>query len=126
MTATFAEVTRAQVHDRLSTFVFVHSVTGPAVVELLLPYLENGDRALAVAYAWQAAAGIYASSGERLEHPVAGPPGDLPDPEDLRDRAAATQDEHAIKFTEACLRARPGAGAEVYLAAVDRALTLLR
>jgi len=55
-------------------------------------------------YAWQAAASIYAAyaTGESVDPPADGA-ADF-DAADLIDRAVAARDEHAIKFTDACLR----------------------
>ena len=52
-------------------------------------------------YAWQACAAIHSRSHN--PHDVATAIA-LPTREDLIDRAVACGDEHAIKFTEACLR----------------------
>jgi hypothetical protein len=81
---------------------FVHAVTGPSAARLLLPYADAaGVRAL-LRYAWQAAAALYVAIGDR---PAAPPPDiDPADAASLVDRAVANGDEHAIKFTEACLR----------------------
>lgn len=80
----------------------VHSVTVPAAVRLLLPYLRTEDRQQACLEAWRTAAGIragYASpSRVALREQPSG------DRADLIERAVALQQVHAVKFVEACWR----------------------
>jgi hypothetical protein len=99
ITATFARVFIANMDS--AAFSFIHSVTGPSALRMLLPFLEEADARTAVRYAWQAAAGIYAAVGHT---PSIGFEPQIIDDDELIDRAVATRDEHAIKFTEACLR----------------------
>jgi hypothetical protein len=49
-----------------------------------------------------------------------------PHTEDLIDRAVASGDEHAIKFTEACLREHALSPQPVFLTAVAHACGVLR
>ena len=80
----------------------IHSVTGPSALRLMMPFIEQDTATTALRFAWQTGAGIYAAL-TTTSIPVL----HLPAPtnmDDLVDRAVATQDEHAIKFTEACLR----------------------
>ena len=97
---------------------FVHAVTGPSAVRLLLPHVSEATAQLLLRYAWQAAAALYAAfSHASVSAPTVAVPSD---PNALIDAAVATRDEHAIKFTEACLREhaqRPGVG---YLEAAGR------
>ena len=83
---------------------FVHTVTAPSALRMLVPYLAADDARLAARYAWQACAGVYSwyatvppqdTSG--LEVPPEGR-------DELIDRAVAAGGAHSIKFTEACLR----------------------
>jgi hypothetical protein len=103
ITAVFARQLIA--NSRGSTIAFVHTVTAPAAVRILAPHLSPRTTKAALRYTWQACAAMYAAYGRvdagavRMEYD--------PEPfdrDDLVDRAIATQDEHAIKFTEACLR----------------------
>lgn len=114
LTETFARVYLANAGNT-RVIHFIHAVTGPSAVRLLAPYLEPDDTADALRFAWQAGAALYAAFGRV--------PGsaeiEAPDEsrEDLVDRAVATGDEHAIKFTEACLREYALNPKPVYLAA---------
>ena len=114
MTETFARAYLANVNDA-NTIGLIHCVTGPSAVRLLLPYLTPKVADNACAHAWQAGAAIYATFGQQ---PV---PDSIPAitnvREDIIDHAVATQDEHAIKFTEACLREHDLNGSNVFLAA---------
>jgi len=88
-----------------ASIAFVHSVTAPSALRILAPHLSDGTRQAAMAYAWQACASLYATYGRVDARDVPGSfePATV-DLEDLADRAVAARDEHAIKFTEACLR----------------------
>jgi hypothetical protein len=103
LTATFARVYLANARSVLSTIVFVHSVTGPSSLRPMLPYLSASDAAVALGYAWQAAAALFTVYGL-----TAAPQDSFTSPsydrEDLVARAIESGDEHAIKFTEVCLR----------------------
>jgi hypothetical protein len=119
LTETFAGVYVAKAPSG-NVIAWVHSVTGPSAVRLLLPHLPPASRAEVLRCAWQAAAAIYAAFGSvssRVEAPA-----QLPDREGLIDRALATGDEHAIKFTEACLREHALNATPVYLQAALHAV----
>ena len=74
-------------------------------------------------HGWHAAAGLY--SAFATGGPVEAGAGEI-DHEDLIDRSIATEDEHAIKFTEACLRENSIRPDPVYLAAAAHAAEFLR
>ena len=80
---------------------YVHTVTAPSALRMLAPHLTLNTTKLAARYAWQAAAAIHARGHfpHEVELPETPPAAD-----DLIDRAVFSGDEHAIKFTEACLR----------------------
>ncbi|MGE0600382.1 MAG: questin oxidase family protein [Dehalococcoidia bacterium] len=80
---------------------YVHTVTAPSALRMLAPHLSLETAKLAARYAWLAAAAIHARG--HFPHDVEMPE-TPPDREDLIDRAVFSGDEHAIKFTEACLR----------------------
>jgi Questin oxidase-like len=103
LTATFARLYLANAKSLLSTIVFVHSVTGPSSLRPMLPYLSAQDAAVALRYGWQAAAALFTVYGLKVapEDCFASPSYDR---EDLVARAIESGDEHAIKFTEVCLR----------------------
>ena len=85
-----------------SVITFLHGVTGPAAVRTLLPYVSPEEQRRLLRYTWQACASFASSNGfKAAPRPSEGA---LPSRDDLADRAIATGDEHAIKFTEACFR----------------------
>jgi hypothetical protein len=123
LTATFAKVFIANAHDIYTTIAFIHAVTGPSALRPLLPYLDSATARAGLGYAWQAAAAMYVTFGTRA---------DLPrldefkgDREELFSRAIECGDEHAIKFTEVCLREHALNPDPAFLAAADRAIKLL-
>lgn len=80
---------------------FVHALTAPAAVRLVLPELPARQHWPSVAAAWQFSAGIRTcyGTGYRAPRPVQSCGYD-----DLANRAIATGDPHAIKYVEACRR----------------------
>jgi Questin oxidase-like len=101
LTETFAGIYLA---NPTGLIAFVHAVTAPSALRLLVPYLTEADARLAARYAWQACAGIYAwysttppPSRSEFTQPTEAPA-------TLIDRAVAAGGAHTIKFTEACLR----------------------
>ncbi|MEO8191218.1 MAG: hypothetical protein ABI682_12830 [Acidobacteriota bacterium] len=121
-TEAFSEACLA--HATPSTAIaWVHTVTGPSAVRLLLPLVEPGTAHSLARYAWQAAAGIHSA----FSLPV--PRIDLPAPPesgDLIERAVETGDEHAFKFAETCLREYGISPRPAYLAAAHHMVGLLR
>lgn len=124
LTETFAGVYLANVRKIGSVIAFIHAVTGPGAIRLLLPYLRPEETAGMLRYGWQAAAGLYAAYGVTPASAPAQPAGQSM--EDLIDRAVASGDEHAIKFTEACLREYAINPKPVYLAAARHAVDYLK
>jgi hypothetical protein len=124
LTETFARVYLANSRDPLHAIVFVHGVTSLAALRSLAPALAPETAREALRYGWQAACGLYAAFGSRPspERPVE-PPGESR--EALIDLAVASRDEHAIKFTEACLREHAERPSAVYLAAARHVLDAL-
>jgi hypothetical protein len=104
-----------QAQDSGRVIAFIHAVTGPSAVRLLLPHFPPPARPELLRYAWQAAAAMYAALGRPAS--VATPQPPSRPVEALIDRAVATGDEHAIKFTEACLREHAASPRPIYLAA---------
>lgn len=102
LSATFAEVYLANATDFGSVIGFVHGVTGPGAVRLLLPHVPEKTRRSLLRYAWQMAAAFYATMARRP--PVKKTEGKAPDPEELIERAVRARGAHSIKFTETCLR----------------------
>jgi hypothetical protein len=122
LTETFAGVFLASVPPRSGLIAFIHGVTGPSAVRLLLPHLSEAACAQALKYAWQGAAAMYAALGGRVFADASGP---APSKDELVDRAVANGDEHAIKFTEACLREHALRPSPVFLHAARHALDQL-
>jgi hypothetical protein len=97
-------------HARIA---YVHAVTGPSALRLVAPYLEPEDMQRALGVALQVAAGIHAVSaripGEAgqeaaIENPDIEIEKVAESRDEIRYRAACSLQEHAIKFSEACLR----------------------
>jgi len=104
--------------------VFVHGVTSATAVRSILPYLPDATARDATRYTWQAGCALYSAFGSSPA-----PAGELEPPREsgdtLIDMAIANGDEHAIKFTEACLREHELNPSPAYLAAARHALGVL-
>jgi hypothetical protein len=120
LTETFARVYLANASDLQSAIHFVHTVTGPAAVRSILPYLDRKGQETMLRFIWQAAAALYAALGANpvQEKNVTVPPG----ADELVEDALRCGDEHAVKFTEACLREYAMNPNPVYLAAARDAV----
>ena len=116
LTETFAGVFLAQARPG-TRIAFVHAVTGPSAVRLLLPHLGPEAGPLLLRYAWQVAAAVYGGYAAAPNPDADAKPWPR---EELIDRAVATGDEHAFKLTEACLREHAISPKPVYLAAAQR------
>jgi len=123
LTDTFARVYLANTHDVLSAIVFIHGVTSIAALGNVLPHLADPIGRAALRFAWQSSCALYATFGSRPA-PDRIEPADV-DAEALVDRAIAHGDEHAIKFTEACLSQHAHRPSPAYLAAACHALETL-
>lgn len=123
LTETFARVFLTNVHDVLTAIVFVHAVTSAAALRSLLPVLPDEAVGPALAYTWQAAAGLYATFASAPPATAVAPL--AADAAALVDLAVRHGDEHAIKFTEACLREHAIAPSPAYLAAARLAISTL-
>jgi hypothetical protein len=125
LTATFAGVYLDR-RGSGATINLIHAVTGPGAIRLIVPHVGAASRATLLRYGWQTAAGIHAALGSvtsgRAVTPDESSSGSR---EDLVDRAIATGDEHAIKFTECCLREYALNPRPVYLHAAHDAVTRL-
>src|SRR5208283_4319489 len=126
LTATFARVFLANARDTYTTIAFVHAVTGPSAIRPLISYLRDTTVRESLAYAWQAAAAMYATFGtradlsriDREERRACGE-------DELVERAIACGDEHAIKFTEVCLREHALNPDPAFFAAAGHAIQML-
>jgi hypothetical protein len=106
MTTEFAGVYLA--HPEINPIPFLHAVTAPAAVRLVLPYLPEDLHLLSVTAVWQihvallaAFTGDHGSEDSALAQAcqTTAPPWG-----ELAARAVDHGDEHVIKFTEACQR----------------------
>jgi hypothetical protein len=124
LTDVFARVYLANTHDVLTAIVFIHGVTSVAALGNMLPHLADTTARTALRFAWQAGCGLYAAFGS---HPT--PAGEIEpardDADTLVDMAIAHGDEHAIKFTAACLQQHALHPSPAYLAAARNALHVL-
>ncbi len=109
----------------LAAISFIHCVTAPSALRMLAPHLTPATTRNAMRYAWQSCAAIYSAYG-RSPSPLE-PAGDVHgiDVDDLIDRAVASRDEHAIKFTEACIRENRISGDLVFFTAAEDAVRRL-
>jgi hypothetical protein len=123
------DVTRVFVRQYLANaghaaIAFIHTVTAPAALRGLAPHLTRGTLRAALRHLWQACAAIYSTYGgmdlPQLEEIA------LPDRDDLVDQAVAARDEHAIKFTEACLREYARSRDPAFIAAARDVVVRLR
>jgi hypothetical protein len=104
--------------------VFIHAITGPAAVRLLLAHMPVGLHESAFAYCWQAIAAWVAAYGSDAPggHDDSAPRSES----EIIGRALGTRDHHAIKLAEACLREYRLNPQPVFLkAALDWPLRLL-
>jgi len=123
LTATFSRAYLANAHDILTTIAFIHTVTGPAALRPMLPYLGRKAIETALAHMWQASAALYSTFGT-APSPKEIEPSSL-NVNELIDRAIATGDEHAIKFTEVALSEHVLNPRLEYFAAAGHAIAML-
>ena len=95
--------------------VLLHTVTAPAALRLMLPHLPAGLHKTALAYVWQNVAATAAAYGD--EKPSERDDWPLQEPSEIVERSLATDDPHALKFAEACIREHRRNPHPVYLAA---------
>lgn len=123
-TEVFARVILAHGHEPDCLLPFIQAVTVPSALRYIIPHLD-GEPVLAILrYGWQFAGAMYAVYGQANPVDDFEPPND--DLDSLIDRAVATRDEHAIIFTEACLREYIQTPKPVYLAAAWHAVERLK
>ena len=125
MTETFARVYLANARDVLGTIVFIHGVTSVAALRSIVPHLPEATTRDVLRHAWQSSSALYAAFGS-----AAPATGEIEPPDRSRDTlidmAIANGDEHAIKFTEACLREDEFDPSPAYAAAAHHAIGMLR
>ena len=100
--------------------ILLHAVTCTSGLRSLLPYLSATTAQRMLHYGWLVGAALYSIGA------IDSTNGPIEDQEikrdDLIERAVATREEHAIKFTEACLREYSINSNTVYLQAAKDAL----
>ena len=97
--------------------VLLHTVTVSAALRLLLPHLPTGLHTTALAYVWQNVAATAAAYGD--EKPPERDDWPLQEESVIIERSIATDDPHALKFAEACIREYRLNPQPVYLAAAE-------
>jgi hypothetical protein len=120
----FAWVYLANARNIPTVIVFIHAITSHAALGNLVPYLSEGTARRLARYAWQSGCALYACYGGGRPL-VTNTAASEEDEEALVDRAIATGDEHAIKFTEACLARHAQCPSPVFLAAARHAVEML-
>lgn len=122
ITETFTVAYLKNVSDR-NNLSLLHAVTATAGLRSLLPYLSGTTTQKVLVYGWQTAAALYSIAGIASPHKLS-EPSEIKQA-DLIERAVATKEEHAIKFTEACLREYALNPTQVYLQAANDSLSRL-
>jgi hypothetical protein len=97
--------------------VLLHTVTVSSALRLLLPHLPAGLHKTALAYVWQNVAATASAYGD--EKPPAHDDWPLHEESLITEQSIATDDPHALKFAEACIREYRLNPQPVYLAAAE-------
>ena len=97
--------------------VLLHTVTVPAAFRLILPHLEVGLHKTGFAYVWQNVAAAAAAYGD--ERPSERDDWRPQEKSVIIERSIETDDPHALKFAEACIREYRLNPQPVYLAAAE-------
>ena len=82
--------------------IFLHAVTIPSALRLVLPYIDRDYHKRAIFYVWQVVAGSVSAYGVQKELPAV--PSARQSSKVWVKKAVDTLDEHAIKLVDACLR----------------------
>lgn len=112
-------------HADKNIIAFIHGVTAPAALQLVFPMLPRKQWRPSFDAIWQVGAALHAAYSHGPQRPIADDSVSVRDRESLIDAAVATRDEHAIKFTEACLRMHERAPRGRFLAAAEHAIERL-
>ena len=125
LTETFARVYLTNAHDIITTIAFIHSVDAPAALRKMSAYLDTGGVREGLCFAWQASASLYSIYGVNPPQPESAAPS-IADAAELFQSAIDAGDEHAIKFTEVCLREHAMNPKPCYLEAARHAIGVLK
>ncbi|TGL49658.1 DUF4243 domain-containing protein [Leptospira wolffii] len=123
LTEAFSRVLKNNVEDTLSAIVFVHSVTSISALRSILPFLTPFERKSVLRYSWQTSVALYSAFGKNIEQDIYEPIAESR--EEAIEKAIQHGDEHAIKFTEVCLKENELAPSSSYFAALQAARTYL-
>jgi hypothetical protein len=99
LTETFATAYLSNVSGR-NLLPLIHTVTSATALRSLLPLLAPDTARRALRYSWQTSAALYSTYANSTVNP---PESKEIRREELIARAVDSYEEHAIKFTEACL-----------------------
>ncbi|HKD70043.1 MAG TPA: questin oxidase family protein [Candidatus Binataceae bacterium] len=125
LTETFARIYLTNAHDIITTIALIHAVDAPAALRHISAYLDTGGVREGLSFAWQASASLYSIYG--INPPQADSvAGAAADPAELFQHAIDAGDEHAIKFTEVCLREHAMNPKPCYLEAARHAIGVLK
>jgi hypothetical protein len=125
LTETFVRVYLTNARDIITTIAFIHSVDAPAALRKISAYLDTGGVREGLAFAWQASASLYSIYGVNPPQAESAAPS-IANPEELFQSAIDAGDEHAIKFTEVCLREHAMNPKPCYLEAARHAIGVLK
>jgi hypothetical protein len=117
----FARIYLANVTTTLTLIAFIHGVTSLHAIGNILPQVSDATGRRLTRYGWQAGCGLYVCFGNGTVIADAVQDG-AEDTERLIDQAVMNGDEHAIKFTEACLQFNERRLSPAFDAAVRHAL----
>jgi hypothetical protein len=124
LTETFTRVYLANARDPYTVIAFIHGVTALAALRTLAAYLDAETARAGLRFGWQTASALYSVYGTRQpDFGKAAAPDETP--YRLIALAVDTGDDHAIKFTEVCLREYALNPNPVYLAAARHAIRVL-
>jgi hypothetical protein len=107
LSALCREAARLYLANPDNCIAYVHVLTAPSALRLLLPHADGDTRTALVGAGFQAALALHAVSAQRRAEvaPVTDEVAALSEnPDEIRYRAACSLREHTIKFAEACLR----------------------
>jgi hypothetical protein len=121
VTETFAAAYVKNMTQR-NFITLIYTVTSATALRSLLPYLSPKTTQSMLRYGWQTAAALYTIASISSTN--------SPKPQEIRrddliDRAVSLQEEHAINFTETCLREHALNPKPVYLQAAHDAVARL-
>jgi hypothetical protein len=119
VTEAFATTYVKNVNQR-SLIALIHTVTSATAIRSLLPYLSPDTARKTLRYGWQTGAALYSLYGQSSANSL--PENKEIRREDLIARAVDSHEEHAIKFTEACLREHALNPKPIYLLAAQDAV----